>query len=63
MTVDEPEDLEVARQVYTHFERLGRPLFGATEVIQLAKNSPEMFAPNAEVAQKPATSVDRRAVN
>lgn len=63
MTVDEPEDLEVARQVYLHFERLGRPLFGATEVIQLAKNSPEMFAANAKVAQKPATSVDRRAVS
>jgi spore coat polysaccharide biosynthesis protein SpsF len=63
MTVDEPQDLSVAREVYTHFERLGRPLFGATEVIQLAKNSPTMFAANAQVAQKPATSVDRRAVS
>ncbi len=61
MTVDEPEDLAVATRVYEHFERLGRPLFGATDVIQLAKNSPEMFAGNAQVAQKPAQSVDSRA--
>lgn len=60
MTVDEPQDLTVARQVYEHFDRLGKPLFGATDVIQLAKNSPEMFAGNAQVAQRPATSVDSR---
>ncbi|AFM14361.1 cytidylyltransferase domain-containing protein [Turneriella parva] len=61
MTVDEPQDLEVARKVYLHFERLAKPLFGAAEVIQLAKNSPEMFASNANIAQRPATSVDARA--
>jgi spore coat polysaccharide biosynthesis protein SpsF len=61
MTVDEPEDLVVASRVYEHFDRLGRPLFGAADVIQLAKNSPEMLAGNAHVAQKMALSVDSRA--
>lgn len=61
MTVDEPEDLIVATRVYEHFDRLGRPLFGAADVIQLAKNSPEMLSGNAHVAQKTALSVDSRA--
>jgi len=61
LTIDEAEDLEVCRRVFSHFERLGMPHFGATEIIQLAKNSPEMFSGNASVRQKSANSVDERA--
>ncbi len=62
LTIDEPADLEVCRRVYAHFELLGNPFFGAVEVIQLAKNSPEMFAGNSAVQQKSAQSVDERAL-
>ncbi|MFZ5628163.1 MAG: cytidylyltransferase domain-containing protein [Spirochaetota bacterium] len=63
LTIDEAADLDVCRRVYLHFERLSNPLFGAVEVIQLAKNSPEMFAGNAAIVQKSALSVDERAMN
>lgn len=61
LTVDELADLEVCRAVFSHFARLGKPHFGAREVIQLAKNSPELFSGNAHVVQKTAQSVDSRA--
>ncbi|HNL53085.1 MAG TPA: hypothetical protein PKI36_01650 [Turneriella sp.] len=63
LTIDEAADLEVCRKVYAHFERLGNPHFIALDVIQLAKNSPEMFAENLHVQQKTAQSVDERATN
>lgn len=62
LTVDEAADLAVCREVFTHFNRLGNPHFGAVDVIQLAKNIPEMFAGNAQIQQKPAQSVDERAL-
>lgn len=61
LTIDEAADLDVCRRVFAHFERLGMPQFGAVDVIQLAKNSPEMFSGNASVQQKNSTSVDERA--
>lgn len=63
LTVDEKADLNVARRVFEHFNRLGNPFFGALEVIQLHKNNPEMFAENAAVVQKSAQSVDTRPLN
>lgn len=60
VTVDEAGDLEVCRRIYTHFERLGQPQFSALDLIQLARNNPEMLAGNAAVKQKPATSYDMR---
>lgn len=60
MTVDEPADLEVARRVFAHFERRGIPHFGALDVIQLAKNSPETLAGNSDIKQKPATTSELR---
>lgn len=63
LTVDELADLEVCRRVFTHFEKLSKPHFGALEVIQLAKNNPEMFAGNAGVLQRSAQSVDERAAH
>jgi spore coat polysaccharide biosynthesis protein SpsF (cytidylyltransferase family) len=62
LTIDEPADLEVCRKVYSHFEKLSNPHFGALDVIQLAKNCPEMFNGNAHIRQKPAQSVDERAI-
>lgn len=59
VTIDEQADLEVARKIFEHFNRLGKPHFGALDVIMLAKNSPEMFAANSAVIQKPATSYQR----
>ena len=60
MTVDEPADLTVTRRVFAHFERRGLPHFGALDVIQLAKNNPEMLSGNESVQQKSATSSDTR---
>lgn len=60
LTVDEEADLIVARRVFEHFERLGRPHFGAVDAIQLAKNNPEMVSGNQGVVQKSALSVDSR---
>lgn len=60
LTIDEKADLEVARQLYTYFERRGLPLFNALDVIQLAKNNPELLAGNQHVQQKSAQSVDSR---
>ena len=59
MTVDEAADLEVARRVFAHFERRGMPHFGALDVIQLAKNSPDTLAGNQDVAQRSAQSSSR----
>ena len=61
LTIDEPADLEVARRVFTHFNRLGKPHFTATDVIQLKKNNPEMLAGNEQIQQRDARSVDPRA--
>ncbi|GAB4426084.1 MAG: hypothetical protein OHK0011_07510 [Turneriella sp.] len=63
LTIDETADLEVCRRVFMHFDRLSKPHFGAIEVIQLAKNNPEMFAGNAAIVQKSALSVDERAMS
>lgn len=63
LTVDEPPDLEVCRRLFDHFDRLSNPHFGALEVIQLAKNAPEMFSGNAGVRQRSAQSVDARATS
>lgn len=59
MTVDEAADLEVARRVFAHFERRGMPHFGALDVIQLAKNSPDTLAGNQNVSQRSAQSSSR----
>ncbi len=60
MTVDEAADLTVARRVFEHFERRGLPHFGALDVIQLAKNNPEMLSGNEMVKQKSAQSAETR---
>lgn len=60
LTVDEPQDLDVARRVFTHFNRLGRPLFTALDVIQGRKNNPEMFTGNESVTQRGERSSDPR---
>ncbi len=62
LTIDEPADLEVARRVFTHFNRLGKPHFTALDVIQLKKNNPEMLAGNEQIRQRDARSVDQRAL-
>lgn len=60
LTIDEPADLEVARRVFTHFNRLGKPHFTAVDVIHLKKNNPEMLAGNENIHQRDARSVDPR---
>lgn len=60
LTVDEPADLEVARRVFTHFNRLGKPHFTALDVIQLKRNNPEMLAGNEQIHQRDARAVDQR---
>ena len=60
LTIDETADLEVARRVFTHFNRLGKPHFTATDVIQLKKNNPEMLSGNEQIHQRDARSVDSR---
>lgn len=60
LTIDEPADLEVARRVFMHFSRLGKPRFTSLDVIQLKKNNPEMLAGNDGVTQRDMRSVDAR---
>jgi glutamate-1-semialdehyde 2,1-aminomutase len=43
-TVDEPEDFEVIKNVFEHFQP--RRDFGWLEVLQLRRNNPELFAAN-----------------
>jgi len=62
MTIDEAQDLTVARRVYSHFAGRGLLFFGALDVIELAKNDPSMLADNRHIEQKAATSVDSRTV-
>lgn len=46
-TVDEPEDLEIIRHVFTHFHP--RLDFGWLEVLALRRQQPELFAANRHV--------------
>jgi glutamate-1-semialdehyde 2,1-aminomutase len=48
-TVDEPEDLQVVRDVVSHFG--GRSDFAWEQVLELAQQQPQLFAPNARFAR------------
>jgi len=48
-TVDEPEDLQVIRAVVSHFG--GRSDFTWQQVLELAQQQPQLFAPNAKFAR------------
>lgn len=57
-TVDTPEDLELLRQIYAHFE--GRNDFTWMEVLALLKREPELAKINASVQHKHYRQVDAR---
>jgi spore coat polysaccharide biosynthesis protein SpsF len=57
-TVDTPEDLELARQVYTYFA--GRDDFTWLEVLELFRHHPELAQINAMVSHKGYRDVDAR---
>lgn len=57
-TVDTPEDLELARQIASHFK--GRDDFSWQEIIALFEQTPELANVNAQVRQKEYREVDER---
>ena len=57
-TVDTPEDLELVRLVYTHFQ--GRDDFTWTEVLRLFEQNPDLVQINAGVRPKSVREVDPR---
>jgi spore coat polysaccharide biosynthesis protein SpsF len=57
-TVDTPEDLELIRHIYAHFD--GRDDFSWLEVLQLVQSQPRLTAINASVRHKTAFDVDER---
>ncbi len=57
-TVDTPQDLELLRQIYAHFE--GRDDFGWLDVLALMQSNPQLGAINANVRHKMGFEVDER---
>jgi spore coat polysaccharide biosynthesis protein SpsF len=57
-TVDTPEDLQLAQEVYAHFD--GQDGFSWTDILELLEELPELGKINAGVAQKTAYDVDER---
>jgi len=49
LTIDEPEDLEVIKNIFNHFDTID---FTAYEIIILYKNKPELFEANKNVKRK-----------
>jgi spore coat polysaccharide biosynthesis protein SpsF len=58
-TVDTPEDLELMRQVYGHFD--GRDDFTWMEVLDLVHNEPQLMQINSAVKHKTLKDIDTRA--
>jgi spore coat polysaccharide biosynthesis protein SpsF len=56
-TVDTPEDLELMRRIFTHFERDD---FSWQDVLAMQQSQPGMFSINADVIHKTAFDVDER---
>jgi spore coat polysaccharide biosynthesis protein SpsF len=54
-TIDTPEDLQLTRAIYAHFEN--RDDFGWQEALELVDCHPELADINAHIAQKPVTEV------
>jgi spore coat polysaccharide biosynthesis protein SpsF len=54
-TVDTPEDLELTRAIYAHFEN--RDDFGWREALELVDCHPELAQINAHIAQKPVIEI------
>jgi len=57
-TVDTPEDLELIRQIYSHFP--GRNDFSWFEILDLIERKPELATINASVVHKDYREVDDR---
>lgn len=57
-TVDTPEDLELIRRIYVHFD--GRDDFSWLEVLDLVQSQPHLTAINAAIKHKTAFEVDER---
>ena len=60
-TVDTPEDLQFAREVFTRFERAGKTEFCWLDVLDVLEKEPELARINSEVRHKTMTEVDERA--
>ena len=58
-TVDTPEDLDVVRLIYKHFEN--RDDFSWLEVLDLYEKQPELARMNDHVSHNPFNAVDERA--
>jgi spore coat polysaccharide biosynthesis protein SpsF len=59
-TVDTPEDLDVIRLIYEHFEN--RDDFSWLEVLDLYRQQPELAGMNDHVSHNPFNAVDERAI-
>jgi spore coat polysaccharide biosynthesis protein SpsF (cytidylyltransferase family) len=54
-TIDTPEDLQLTRAIYAHFEN--RDDFGWREALDLVDSHPELAEINAHIAQKPVIEI------
>lgn len=61
LTVDEQVDLDFARKVFDHFQKINLPYFGARDIAALYAHYPEFFSDNLHITQRKATSIDERA--
>ena len=48
-TVDEPQDLELVRQIYQHL--LDKPIFGMPDILTLFQQHPDLYAINARFSR------------
>ena len=52
LTIDEQADLNLAQKIFEHFDKIGQPYFGGSEVALFYKNHPEVFLENSGIIQK-----------
>lgn len=53
LTVDNPEDLEVIRRIYMHFQNMERDdLFNVYDIVSFLDNRPDIVSINSNISQK-----------
>ncbi|GEM_PF-1141591 len=55
LTIDEPQDLLMARKAYNYFIGINLPFFSYSQVMDLFRENPDFFRDNRRVYQKAAT--------
>lgn len=61
LTVDTPEDLDLIRQIYRHFDDTDD--FSLDDMVALLDENPDLIKINADVVHKSFTDVDSRAID